>query len=63
MEDLLRDLIDAAFDTGYCRATKEWKILLSDSQHEEYAALNKAAIERRISVRKQIIDLYLVKGD
>ena len=59
MEDLLRNLIDATFDTGYYQATMEWKVLLSDSQHEEHVALNKAAIERRTSLKKQIINLYL----
>ena len=56
-ESLIRDLIDATFDTGYYQAIME-KSQLSDNQYTEYARLNRLAISRRENLRSRLLDKF-----
>ena len=57
LNDLLKELIDASFDSGYYQAVMEKQAAtLSDMQLKEYAMLNRLAIARRVEMRGRILD-------
>jgi len=56
-EDIITNLVDATFDTGYYQATMEkLQSQLSDSDLTEYTRLNNEAIVRREDLRSQLLD-------
>ena len=56
-EDVISNLIDATFDSGYYQATMEkLQGQLSDGDYAEYTRLNAKAIARREKLRSQLLN-------